>query len=292
MSCEQNAPRISIVTPSFGPDALLEATVRSVLDQNYPNLEYIVMLGGSTDVSAEIIKKYQDRITYRISQQIGGQNQAITDGFKHATGEIYAYLTPGDIYWTWSFRTVARLFALFPQIQWLTSQTLMVLNAHGIPANAMPAEQYARTRFFRGVATPHDGNRSGLIQQAATFWRRDLWDKTGGHLDPTTPLAADLDLWARFFQHADLVTTDIPLAGSHYRNNHQTQKSREKYLEDCRAILRRYPDKRLVNPLRLGLARQLFKWTGRGGQRWGSMIQWIRYNQHQKRWVFHSRYVF
>src|SRR5436190_21083496 len=91
-------PKISVVTPSYNQGQFLEATITSILDQKYPNLEYIIMDGGSTDNSIEIIKKYEKHLSYWQSQKDRGQNHAITEGFKHATGEIFAYLNSDDKY--------------------------------------------------------------------------------------------------------------------------------------------------------------------------------------------------
>ena len=91
-------PRITIVTPSYNQGAYLEETIRSVLSQGYPNLEYIVIDGGSTDSSAEILKRYDGWLTYWVSERDGGQTEAINKGFARATGEIHGYLNSDDAY--------------------------------------------------------------------------------------------------------------------------------------------------------------------------------------------------
>lgn len=107
---DQPWPRISIVTPNYNYGRFLEETIRSVLLQGYPNLEYIVIDGGSTDNSVEIIKKYEKWITYWVSEQDGGQSQAINKGWKMATGDILAYLCSDDLYEQHAFQRIGKLF--------------------------------------------------------------------------------------------------------------------------------------------------------------------------------------
>ncbi|MBD0389275.1 MAG: glycosyltransferase, partial [Nostoc sp. C3-bin3] len=116
-----NWPKISLVTPCLNQAQFLEATIQSVLSQNYPNIEYIIIDGGSTDGSLEIIKKYESQVHFWCSEPDGGQYDAINKGFAHSTGEIMAWLNSDDMYFSWTFKTVGSIMSELLQVEWLTS---------------------------------------------------------------------------------------------------------------------------------------------------------------------------
>lgn len=215
-------PRISIVTPSFNQAEFLEATILSVLDQNYPNLEYIIVDGGSTDGSVEIIKKYADRLAWWCSEPDEGQYSAINKGFQHASGEILAWLNSDDMYCPWAFRVVSSIFQCLPEVEWLTTMSPLTFNRNGLCYNVDQSVGYSRTSLLDGR---HGGDASQhwlYLQQESTFWRKSLWNRIGGYIRTQYHLAGDFDLWLRFSEQAPLYGTPSPLGGFRVQPNQRS----------------------------------------------------------------------
>lgn len=114
-----HAPKITVVTPNFNQGCFLEETILSVLEQGYPNLEFIVIDGGSTDGSTDIIRKYEKKLAYWVSEPDNGQYHAVQKGFEKSTGEIMTYLNSDDILAKGSLFTAAQIFNDYPQVKWL-----------------------------------------------------------------------------------------------------------------------------------------------------------------------------
>ncbi len=180
-------PRITVVTPSYNQAAFLERTLKSVLDQDYPNLEYIVQDGGSADGTTEVLEHYQDRLARWESAQDRGQSHALNLGFRHATGELLAYLNSDDLLLPGSLHYVARYFAAHPEVD--------VVYGHRIVIDAQDRE------VGRWVLPPHDNEILSWVDyvpQETLFWRRSIWDRIGARIDEDFAFAMDWDLLLRF----------------------------------------------------------------------------------------------
>jgi glycosyltransferase involved in cell wall biosynthesis len=232
----------SIVTPSFNQARFLEPCLQSVLAQEVPSLEYVVIDGGSTDGSADIIRRYAGRLAYWQSQPDGGHMDAVNTGFIHTAGDIMGWLNSDDMLTPWALRTVASIFEQLPQVEWLTTRFPLLMNEDGMVIAARTMEGYNARMFYRGRNVPlKPAFYKGYIQQESTFWRRSLWDRAGATVDRTLRVAGDFELWARFFQLAELHTVQVPLGCFRFQSASFTSNEMDTYLEVCRSVLRRYP---------------------------------------------------
>jgi glycosyltransferase involved in cell wall biosynthesis len=228
-------PRISIVTPSFNQAAFLEQAIVSVLSQREVEVEYVIMDGGSTDGSVAIIERHSARLAHWTSGPDGGHYAAVNAGFARTSGEIMAWLNADDQYLPWTFSVVAEVFAQFPEIEWLTTRWPLRWDKRGRAVRCAERRGYAREAFLRGAYIPGDGR--DVIQQESTFWRRTLWERAGGKLDTSYPLGGDFEMWARFFQHAELYAVDTPLGGFRVHGEQRSALQREQYDSDVRRAL-------------------------------------------------------
>lgn len=205
-------PRISVVMPSFNQAAFIEKSIRSIVDQNYPNLEFIIMDGGSTDGTLDIIERYRDRLSWLTSERDGGQTDALIKGFRRSTGDIQCWLCSDDLFEPYTFREVASVFARSPATEALYGDSWWI-GPDDMPIR--PKKEHGFSRFI----WLYDHN---YLPQPSTFWRRRLYERVGG-LDPAFQLAMDADLWIRFAAVTEI--RHVPRVWSRMRN-YPEQKNR------------------------------------------------------------------
>ena len=231
-----NFPKISVVTVSFNQAAYLEQTIRSVLDQQYPNLEYIIIDGGSNDGSVDIIKKYAEHLTYWISEKDDGMYHALQKGFEKSTGEIMCWINSDDKFHQGAFKNIANIFTAFPEIEWITGMAT-IFNETGETVYVKPFRKWSLLDILT-VADDH-------IQQESTFWKRSLWVRSGSSMNLDYKLAGDFELWMRFFESSELISIRTILGGFRIRNTNQLSFDRaEEYSVEVEKILARSFQKR------------------------------------------------
>lgn len=197
-------PKISIITPSYNQGRFLEKTILSVLEQGYPNLEYIIIDGGSSDGSVEIIKKYADRLAYWVSEPDHGQSHAINKGFTRATGEIFGWLNSDDWYHPGALLAVAEAFAANPEAGAVVGGGEMVDET----CNQLLYKSPNAVDFHFLCHWLDD-----FFWQPSCLFTRVAWERCGP-LDESIHFAMDLDLWFRIANNFVFVTTPAMLSGS------------------------------------------------------------------------------
>ncbi len=204
--------KISVVTPSYNQGHYLEKTIRSVIEQGYPNLEYIIIDGGSTDNSLEIIKKYEKHLSYWVSEKDRGQSHAINKGFAHASGDLFGWLNSDDFYAPDALKTAAEVYRANPTAGAIVGGGDMVdengtVLCHN-PPFAVTVEALYRwyDRFF---------------WQPSCFFTKEAWESCGP-LDEKYHFAMDLDLWLKIAEKFSFATTEAKLSSSLKHENAKT----------------------------------------------------------------------
>ena len=216
-------PRITVVTPSFNQAAYLEQTMRSVLEQNYPNLEYIVVDGGSTDGSVDIIRKYEHRLSYWVSERDRGQTHALNKGFGRATGEILAYLNSDDYYLPGALEGVANYMRVHPDVA-LVHGRCRVVDTAGVKIG----ERFATITRYDEMLDLWDVWWKGRnFVQPEVFWTKWIADRVGTFREELS-WVMDYEYWARILRAGGKVgSVDSELACFRMQPNQKsTQSSR------------------------------------------------------------------
>jgi glycosyltransferase involved in cell wall biosynthesis len=237
--------KISVVVPSYNQGHYLDETLQSVISQNYPNLELIVMDGGSNDNSVDVIERHSANIAYWVSKRDGGQTHALVDGFRRSTGDIQCWINSDDLMKAGCLFEVEEFFLNNPSAQFVFGDTTWIDKDGRI----LREQREIGFNLFIWMYTYN------YIPGMSAYWRRDLYESVGG-LDPSFNLAMDADLWSRFAQVAKLYHVRRSWSCMRYYPEQKNVALRsQSELEDLR-IRQRYwgPNRPRFQILRKGLA--------------------------------------
>ena len=196
-------PKLSIVTPSFNQGKFLEETILSVLNQRYEPLEYIIIDGGSTDESVEIIRRYERHLAYWVSEKDRGQVHALNKGIEKTTGDVFGFINSDDVYLPGAFAAVANHFGSHPETEWICGDTIMFGDEKG-------------TELIRAVvpkSAAHCLSWAYKAPQPGHFWKREL---IKGGFDEAWPYDFDHDLYVRLLLAGEKCE-HVPLPFAGYR---------------------------------------------------------------------------
>lgn len=229
-------PKISIVTPVYNQVQYLEQTILSIINQGYPNLEYIIIDGGSTDGTIDVIRKYESYIAYWVSEPDKGMYHAIQKGFEHSTGEVMCWLNSDDVFFDKCLFAIADVFMHHPDVEWFSGKSAAI-DADGVILGVDDMDGVDTIRFCK-----YDFylNRGFWVPQSSTIWRRSLWEKIGGTLDTNLRLAGDFDLWLRFINIAPQYVANT-LIGTYRLREGQLSSMMDKYMLEVQQSIANNP---------------------------------------------------
>ncbi len=250
--------KISIVTPVYNGGKYLEKCILSILNQNYENYEHIIVDGGSTDNTLDIIRQYEGKypMSY-ISEPDNGMYDAIQKGFSMANGEIFAWLNSDDTYMPWAFQVMN--YVMNKGVHWCTAVNAMQNELGIVYAVCVPLsykQKYIRNGVFDGMAMR-------FIQQETTFWSRSLWEKSEINFS-NYRLAGDFVLWKEFAKYEPLYTVKTVI-GSFRTTEQQLSSNMEKYYAE---VLISVPNKFVLRLRKLWCRFRTFLYQETTGKRY------------------------
>jgi glycosyltransferase involved in cell wall biosynthesis len=251
-------PRISVITASYNQAPFIEQTILSVLNQNYFNLEYIIIDGGSTDGSVDIIRKYESRLAYWVSEKDQGASDALRKGFDRATGSIFAYLNSDDYYMPGALHHVAEVFQK-------TSADVVYGDMYWVDEDGKVLAERRQTPLTR-LGILYGGSD---FSQPSTFWTQEAYRKAGG-FDPAFQFAFDLDLFGKMIANkGNFVFTRRFLSSFRMHSGQKTSLINPVGCSETRKIRERYArftEKSLSGTILRNIARvQRIAWYIRQG---------------------------
>lgn len=272
MNMSSKNPLVSVITPSYNQAPYLEACLRSVLEQEYEPIQYIVVDGGSTDGSVKILERYTGKIDHWVSEPDSGQTEAINKGFNLAEGQILAWLNSDDVLYPHAVAEAVDFLKTNPEVGMVYGDA-DYLDTEGSMIGSFPAAQTDARRLRRGYVH---------IPQQASFFRGTLW-KMVGPLDPTFSFAMDYDLWVRISQVTHIRYNPRRWAGFRLHGEAKTSEIGEKCWQEMYRVHRRmgggrfsifyfkYLIRRAVEPW-MPLRLRMRLWAHELKDRWGAEI--------------------
>lgn len=236
MDTTNKFPKISVITPSYNQGQFIEETILSVLNQDYPNIEYIIIDGGSTDQTVEVIKKYADKISYWVSEKDKGQADAINKGFRRATGDILCWLNSDDYYMPGTLSYVAKklnhsnLEILFGEVDHIYEPIMNIKHSN------------VKSKFVNYQLELYD-----YIIQPGSFWTKSVWEAVG-NVNLDLHFVFDWDLFLRAKKTGTLYTyTSRVMAMYRVHDGHKTSSGGEKRQKEIEYMLSEYSGPKILN---------------------------------------------
>ena len=230
--------RISIVTPAFNSRETILDTIESISSQQYPDVEHIVMDGGSADGTTDVLRSNESKLAFWTSEPDDGQYDAISKGLNVATGDVLGWLNADDMLMPGALHAIGRIFRSFPEVKWISSLQPGRWDTDGFLAGFDSVPGFSHDAFLDGLYLPGTRAKGYWIQQESTFWRRELWTPAAAKAMKSCQLAGDFALWAHFFASHELVGVEYPLGGFRNRAGQKSQDI-ERYIAEARVVLQR-----------------------------------------------------
>ncbi len=229
MSQANDLPRLSVVVPSYQQGQFIERTIRSIVDQGYPNLDLILMDGGSTDQSMEIVERYRKHFSVIVSTRDGGQSAAIREGFKRATGEYISWLCSDDTYCPGALLAVGRYLAANPQTKFVYGDTNIIDSSDRVVAHKRSAKFVLGVMKYAFLTVP----------QMSAFWSKSLYDEVGG-VDGSLQFCMDYDLFVRMGSRSAPAHIDLTIGNFRVHPSSKTTNLESVRLAEDELVHTRY----------------------------------------------------
>jgi len=223
--------KVSVIMPVYNGEKYIEYAIKSILNQTYKNIQFILVDGGSVDDTMKIVNTYSKDIDLIISEKDDGMYDAINKGFHHSDGELMLWLNSDDYLFPRAIETVIELMKEYNDVKWVTGRKVYIDYVSRVRAIGFLGSYY-RNFIQKGY---YRGSGLGHIMQETTFWRRELYDKAGGYINTEYKLASDYELWIRFSNYETLYTLGT-LLGAFRQHDTQLSLNYDAYEEECEKI--------------------------------------------------------